>query len=245
MSLRKYYMNSDRVIFEIKPDTKGYFVSRKNRFAVNVKIPGDNEPAYVHLHDPGRLKELLFVKNKILLKKANNSERKTKWDIIAARCKEEWILINSSYHRYISENLLNSNRLSPIKNITKIEPEKKYKDSRLDYLLTVKNGEKVWVEVKGCTLLNNSFALFPDAPTVRGSKHLEHLTEIRKNAVRSALMILVLVNAKEFKPNIKTDKRFTDMFKLANDAGVEIYPVKFSYDGQYVKYEGLIPFSID
>ncbi|MCP4178029.1 MAG: DNA/RNA nuclease SfsA [bacterium] len=238
-------MKDNKQVFEIKPDARGYFVKRKNRFAVNVKIPGNNGLDYVHLHDPGRLKELLFSDNEILLKKADNPERKTKWDIIAARSKGDWILINSSYHRYISENLLRNKILSPIKDIFKIDPEKRYKDSRLDYLLTVEGDKKVWVEVKGCTLLDNGLALFPDAPTVRGAKHLEHLIEIKNNSIRSALIILVLVNAKEFKPNVKTDKKFTDMLRLANDTGVEIYPVKFSYDGNSVKYENIIPFSID
>jgi sugar fermentation stimulation protein A len=235
-------MKENKNIFEIKPDANGYFVKRKNRFAVNVRIPGTDGLEYVHLHDPGRLKELLFADNEILLKRADNPDRKTKWDIIAAKSNGQWIIINSSYHRYISENLLRNSLISPIKDICTIEPEKKYKDSRLDYLLTTNAGKKIWVEVKGCTLLDNGIALFPDAPTVRGAKHLSHLIEIKKNIIRSALIILVLVNAEQFKPNIKTDKNFAEMFRLANDTGVEIYPVKFSYDGQSVKYEGIIPF---
>ncbi len=231
-------------IFEVKPDAKGFFVNRQNRFAVNVRIFGNDGLEYVHLHDPGRLKELLFKDNEILLKKANNPDRKTKWDIIAAKSDGEWILINSSYHRPISENLLKDEIISPIKGISKIEPEKRYEDSRLDYLLTVTGGKKIWVEVKGCTLLDNGLALFPDAPTVRGAKHLEHLIEIKKNSIRSALIVLVLVDADAFKANSGTDNKFADLFRLANDTGVEIYPVKMSFDGRYIKYEKVIPFKI-
>lgn len=231
-------------LIEIKHDVIGSFHRRCNRFAIEVSVEGIQEKQYVHLHDPGRLEELLFEGNKLKLKKADNLDRKTKWDVIAAENPEKnnWILINSSYHRYIADSILKDNRLSPIKNISGIYNEVKYGKSRLDYKLKLIDGSDVWVETKGCTLLKEKICCFPDAPTDRGTRHLEHLIEIKKSGVRTAIFILVLVDAEIFEPNGVTDPKFAATFKKAVNADVEVYPIKLSFEKGIVCFKEIIPF---
>jgi sugar fermentation stimulation protein A len=123
-------------LMEIKTDYTAVFKSRPNRYIAKVDIPElELENEEIHVHDPGRLKELLYPGNKIKIKKANNPKRKTKWDLIAAKKEKEEIMINSAYHRNISYSILNNENINPIGKLRNIKAEVKYNKSRLDYLV--------------------------------------------------------------------------------------------------------------
>ena len=205
-------------------------VERLNRFLVSFEADGVEDLA--HLHDPGRLKEIIYPGNRILLRKATNPSRKTAWDVVAGMTPGGWVLVNSALHRALAEKIFTSS-LFPYR-VSKIVPEVPHGKSRLDFLLEV-NGKKVWVEVKGCTLAENGVALFPDAPTARGAKHMEELAEIARSG--DSAMVLVLVfrqDAASFSPNARTDPKFAKSFLKALESGVEVLPLLLSYDGQWI-----------
>lgn len=196
----------------------------------------------VHVHDPGRLKELLYPNNQVLLRKATNPNRKTGWDLIAAKCEKEWILTHSGFHRQIAEWVINNPKVSPFKTVKSIKPEVKFKNSRLDFLLTKKNGKKIWVEVKGCTLAVDGVALFPNAPTKRGARHIRHLMDAKKKGDDSAIVILVFrPDAKCFAPFKERDPEFAEIFYEAVDEGVGVHPLLFEYNKQTIQYIHEIP----
>lgn len=196
----------------------------------------------VHIHDPGRLKELLFPGNKILLRRAKSKARKTKWDLVASYYDGMWVVTNSSYHRVISETVLRNKEISPFKQIKNIEAEKQYDHSRLDFRLETKKGRTIWLEVKGCTLTVDQIALFPDAPTVRGSKHLEALISAKQEGFEASMMFLIFrPDSKCFAPNIETDPKFSNLFNYAIDAGVDVHPLLFKYVNGIVYFVGKIP----
>ncbi|MFP4050112.1 MAG: DNA/RNA nuclease SfsA [Thermoplasmata archaeon] len=216
-------------LVEIRYNKKGIFLERKNRFLGSVRFKNGKEND-VHIRDPGRLKELLFEGNEVLLKKADNENRKTNLDLIGAKFDDLWVLINSGYHREITENILEAESISPFDKIDSYKPEVKLGDSRIDFLIK-KNGKNIWTEVKGCTLAKNGEALFPDAPTARGKKHVDELREVVKNGDRGALLVLIFRSDAEcFRPYEKRDPEFTDSFYNAYEEGVEIYPLLLSYN---------------
>ena len=92
------------ILLEIKHDKTGKFISRPNRYLAEVEIDGNIE--LVHVHDPGRLKELLIPGAEVYIKRAVNPARKTRWDLIAVENNGETVLLNSAYHRYIAEAYL-------------------------------------------------------------------------------------------------------------------------------------------
>lgn len=221
-------MNTE-LLYEIDIDAVGIFIDRPNRFTANFKLDS-NEIVTAHVHDSGRLKELLFPGNKVLLRKAKNTEnRKTSWDVIAAISDDnEEILINSSFHRYIAENLLKHVKISPFGDYEKIKPEVKYGKSRLDFLIE-KNNEKIYIETKGVSLSINKVATFPDAPSIRAVKHLNELIEIKKQGHRAAVLLLVLRDSNFFIPKADTDPLFAETFYTAIKNGVEVYPIQFVF----------------
>lgn len=227
-------------IFQINHDAEGIFKDRPNRFLGIVKFKGKLET--VHIHDPGRLKELLFSGNRVLIKRASNPERKTRWDLIAARKDEQWVFIHSGFHRAITENILRNEKISPFGNLKAIKPEIKIGHSRLDFQLITEDDAKLLVEVKGCTLTHKSIALFPDAPTTRGVRHIQTLLDARASGYSTALLILIFrKDSKCFAPNEDTDPNFASIFKTALDNNVSVYPIVLSYDGKKIFYERMIP----
>ncbi len=228
----------NKIVFEIPYDAQGKFRARDNRFLGRFSL--DGKTVYVHIHDPGRLEELLKNGNEVLLKKYNKKGRRTKWEVIAAKFRNNWIFTNSKFHSAIARKIIEDPKISPLGKVDKIYPEIKVGESRLDFLILRKN-EKIWVEVKGCTLMEENIALFPDAPTVRGKRHVEELIKLREKGDRAALIFLVFHNAKCFSPNEERDENFAKKFYRAIKEGVEIYPIHLSYDGNFIYYHGVIP----
>lgn len=219
-------------ILNIETDFQGIFIKRPNRFLGIVQI--NNEQVQVHVHDPGRLKELLYPGNSVLIRKAHNINRKTKYDLIAAKFEDFWVLINSGFHRKIAEVFFKT-KMSPFGLFKTIKSEVKTYDSRLDFLIEKKHGEKIYIETKGCTLAENGTALFPDAPTIRGVKHLNTLRKLKKEGFRSAAVILIFrPDSEVFMPKKDTDPLFAETFYKAAAEGIEIYPLLFEFSGSEV-----------
>ncbi|MBO8138943.1 MAG: DNA/RNA nuclease SfsA [Thermosipho sp. (in: Bacteria)] len=228
-------------IFKIPFTHKGKFLERINKYVGLVEL-SNKELALVHIHDPGRLIELIFPGNEVLLKYISNPNRKTSYDLIAAKKQNEWVLVNSIYHRKIAEKLLNSGMIINDK-ILSIKPEIIFKNSRLDFYVKTKNFSFL-IEVKGCTLSKNKIALFPDAPTKRGLKHLNELIEAQKLGFKTTLLILVFARSKCFSPNFEIDPKFSKTLLDAIQHKIEMIPVQlfYSLEDQYIKFIKILPF---
>lgn len=222
-------MYIEKPIFEIDIDVTGEFIERSNRFIAHVKIDSETE-VIAHVHDSGRIRELLYPGNFVKLRKAkNNINRKTDWDLISALSNTgEDVLINSSFHRKITDIIFSDPEISPFGKVDYIKPEKKYGDSRLDYYIE-KEDEKIWVETKGVSLSIDNCAYFPDAPSIRATKHLQELIKIKKSGSRAAIILIILRDSIEFKPKIDTDPIFSKTFYEAINEGVEIYPIQLKF----------------
>jgi sugar fermentation stimulation protein A len=221
----------------------GIFLERINKYVGLVEL-SNKKQVLAHIHDPGRLKELIFPGNEVLLNFVSNLNRKTTFDLIAAKKQSEWVLINSMYHRNIAENLLKS-KIIINDEVLLIRPEVKFKSSRLDFFVKTK-GYSILIEVKGCTLSKNQTALFPDAPTKRGLKHLNELIDAQKMGFKTILLILVFSESKCFKPNFETDPDFSSTFLKLFKHQTSVIPVQLSYSylDQNIKFEKILPICI-
>lgn len=196
----------------------GIFLSRPNRFIANIEI--DGKVQICHVKNTGRCKELLTNRAKVFVSESNNIERKTKYDLIAVYKGDTLINMDSQIpNKVFHEWLLKGHFL---KDITLIKPECKYKNSRFDFYIETKN-EKIFMEVKGVTLEENGVAMFPDAPTERGLKHINELVECIKEGYSAYIVFVVqMKGVTHFIPNAKTHKEFADALKKAETAGVNI-----------------------
>jgi len=242
-------------VMEIPRDAEGIFRSRPNRFLAVVDVleeggtvlPGER----VHVHDPGRLEEILVPGARVLLRRAPaGSSRKTAWDLVAGYHEGKPVLIHSGFHRAISEAVLRSADMNPLGKWKEMRAEVTTGHSRIDFLLTLDDGSELWVEVKGCTLAVDGKALFPDAPTEGGRRHLETLMELvkkgetsgKKEKTGAVLVILVFRSEAEcFAPNAATDPKFAETFYTAMENGLGVHPLVFECDGKDLYYLKEIP----
>lgn len=215
----------------IKHLIKGSFIDRPNRFTVLFKQENGNEDL-AHLRDPGRLKELLRPNAKLLLRKAKvNPKRKTKYDVIGIYKDNLWILLNSGFHSDIADELIKSQIVDEISDYTIERREYTFGKSRIDFLLKNREdpNDKMLLEVKGCTLVEDKIAKFPDAPTIRGKKHLDELIQAQKENYKSTVLFLVLKeDAEIFTPNTETDPNFSETLYSAYEKGVNVIPFVFT-----------------
>jgi sugar fermentation stimulation protein A len=235
---------------DLKCDELAVVLERPNRFLGIVDIIDSrtgkvkSKSVKAHVHDPGRLKEILYPGNNVLLKKPDKKklkDRKTKWDVIAGWVGEQWVLIHSGYHRILVERILNE-KICPLGQLSNIKPEVKFGDSRLDFLVTHPDGHETYLEVKGCTLTKDGRALFPDAPTERGTRHLRSLMLAKERRYGAGIIILVFrADSECFAPNSETDPKFTETFKAARAAGVEVYPMVLKYQDSVITFERMVP----
>lgn len=231
-------------VMKLPEDASGIFRVRLNRFAgiVDITEPEKAQVVLVHIHDPGRLQEILYPGNNVLLKYSTKKRRKTQWDIIAGKCDEHWVFVHSGYHHKIGEWILKNQHVNPFGRLREIKAEVKQGHSRIDFVMESEQETQIWAEVKGCTLAEEGIALFPDAPTERGRRHLKTLIDLKQNGARTAVIMLVFrPDAKCFLPNHRTDPEFAHIFFDALNKGVEFYAFGFTYDNGEVYYRGRIP----
>lgn len=195
---------------------KGKFKSRPNRFIAIVDIDGTEE--ICHVKNTGRCKELFVEGATVYLQKANNPNRKTLYDLIAVRKGNRLINIDSQ--------IVNGAALEymPVlfDNIKLIKPERVYGNSRFDIYLETET-DKIFVEVKGVTLEKGGTALFPDAPTERGVKHLKELQKAVLDGYKAyVLFVIQMDNISHFEPNKETHPEFAEELKNAQKNGVTV-----------------------
>lgn len=201
------------------------FLSRPNRFVAIVNLNG-NEIS-VHVKNTGRCRELLVPDSVVYLEDFSyrQGKRKLLYDLIAVRKGELLINMDSQSPNKVAKEALEkgSIKLPGMSELTIIRPEKVYGDSRFDFYIEDKNGEKGFVEVKGVTLEKDGISSFPDAPTERGVKHVHELVRAKESGYQSyVLFVIQMSGMKLFTPNDVTHREFGDTLRYAAKKGVHI-----------------------
>jgi len=209
---------------------KAYFLRRPNRFLAYVRRENSKEEIQAHVPDPGRLKELLVPNAELIVRKEDKKNRKTRYTIVGIKKDEIWVNIESIFTNNIF--LKEYEKIPEFKDYKIIRNEYTYGNSRFDFLLESKTYEKkALVEVKGVTLVEDKVALFPDAPTTRGVRHVKELIEAVKDGYESFMVFIIKRDdAVLFKPNWSTDKKFSDELVNASKNRIRICSVKCHYD---------------
>lgn len=211
---------------------KGKFLSRPNRFIANVEIDGKAEVC--HVKNTGRCKELLIEGCTVWLEHSDSESRKTAFDLVAVEKGDRLINMDSQApNKAVGEWLREK---MPFGESFSVYPEKKYGNSRFDFYLESQD-RKIFMEVKGCTLEKDGVVLFPDAPTLRGVKHIEELSHCLDEGYESYIMILVqMSDVKYFTPNYDTHPEFGEALEKASQKGVKIlcYDCNVTHDSMTV-----------
>ena len=199
---------------------EGNFLHRPNRFIAHVRINGREE--ICHVKNTGRCRELLTPDAKVWCQDAGSAKRKTRYDLIAVQKGERLINMDSQAPNGAAKEWRLGGGLGEI---TDLKPETKWGDSRFDFSF-VKDGRRCFLEVKGVTLEADGVCAFPDAPTVRGAKHLRELTSLAQAGYGAyVLFVIQMKDVKYLHPNDATDPGFGEALRQAAAAGVHVLAV--------------------
>lgn len=206
-----------------KTVVEGIFIKRPNRFIAHVQI--NDRVEIVHVKNTGRCRELLIPGCTVYLVPAENPERKTKYDLIAVYKDPPGLLINmdSQLPNAAAAEWLPASGL--VSENVKIRREVTFGNSRFD--LYLEDGErKIFAEVKGVTLENDGIARFPDAPTLRGVKHLQELVHCVETGCEAMVIFVIQMKGVHiFQPHDSMHRAFGDALRTAAAHGVKVIAV--------------------
>ncbi len=195
----------------------GIFLKRPNRFIAHIEIGGKEE--IVHVKNTGRCRELLPAGANVWCEKSDNPARKTAYDLITVQKGSRIINMDSQAPNTAAKEWLEKGGLGTIENL---RPESRHGDSRFDFSFT-KDGVPCFLEVKGVTLETDGVCAFPDAPTLRGAKHLRELTQLAREGYGAyVLFVIQMTDVKYLHPNDATDPEFGKALREAAKAGVRV-----------------------
>lgn len=196
---------------------KGIFLDRPNRFIVNCMV--DKKTVRAYLPNPGRLWELFFPGSILYLVKQDEScERSTYHTVVAVERDGIPIMLHTHVNNLVAQQLIEEGRIPGLEGATIIRPEVTIGRSRFDFLLN-RDGEEIVVEIKSCTLIGNRIAMFPDAVTARGTRHLLELAGLAKEGFKAAVVFLVhWSKAEYFMPEHHTDLEFSRTLLSVKDS---------------------------
>ena len=194
----------------------GTFITRPNRFIAHININGSIQ--ICHVKNTGRCRELLIEGATVYLQKSANPARKTQYDLIAVQKGDLLINMDSSAPNKAAAEYLRS----LFGDTALIKPEKPYGASRIDFYVE-KGAEKWLIEVKGVTLEEQGRALFPDAPTERGVKHINELIKAAAEGYKTCILFMIQMKGiTAFSPNDATHPAFGTALRTAAAHGVQI-----------------------
>ena len=189
---------------------KGYFIDRPNRFIVHVELNG--QLVVCHMPNPGRMWELLFSCVPVYLRRAEQTGRKTAYDIVGIERDGMPVLLDTQYNNDTAAWLVQQHLIPGWEDWDLLRREVTVGDSRFDLLLC-RQEELFYVEVKSCTLFGKEGAMFPDAVTERGRKHILELASMHQRGIHTGVLFLVHWDkAQWFLPDYHTDPAFASTF---------------------------------
>jgi sugar fermentation stimulation protein A len=208
---------------------KATFIDRPNRFLM--RCSSDDGIVSAHVPNPGRMEELLLPGRTVYLtrKESGASARKTDYTAVAIMKGSSPVMLHTHRTNDVARWLIESGSVPELKDARIVTAEAAFGNSRFDFLLE-QEGRKVILEVKSCTLFGEKIAMFPDAETARGTKHLRELAALSGEGYHCMVLFLVhYQKAKFFMPCYHTDLKFASTFVELRDK-VRYIPLSIGWD---------------
>lgn len=222
----------------------GRLVKRYKRFFADVKL-GNGEVVTAHCPNTGSMMGLLEMGNHVFLSKSDNAKRKLKFTLEIIKVSDVNVGVNTHRANRIIEEGIKNKKIAYLGKNYDFKREVKYgKNSRIDFLITNKNNEEIFLEVKNVTLSKTKgVAEFPDAVTERGSKHLLELIEVVKKRKRAVMLFLIQRDdCKKFRVAKDIDPIYKKNIVKAIKAGVEVLCYSCSFKNNNIELDKKIKF---
>ena len=222
---------------------EGCFLGRPNRFTAEVDLDGRTTSA--HLPNTGRMRELLVPGTPALLRPAHAAARRTAFDLVAVWHAGRWVGIDSRATPSAVVHAWERGMLPGFEGYTSVRREVRFGESRLDLLFDGPGGD-CYVEAKSVNLVEGGVALFPDAPTTRGVRHLAELARaVHEGHAGVVVFVVQRDDARALTPHPTADPAFAQGLRDAVHSGVRALAVACRFVDGGLEPAGTIPVAYD
>jgi len=225
----------------LPPLVAGTLVRRYKRFLADVELE-EGGIVTVHCPNSGSMKGCATPGSRVLLSRSPNPGRKYPlgWELVQAD--DFWIGINTGLPNRLTREAIEAGTVGELQGYATIRPEVRYGEhSRIDLLLESPAG-RCFVEVKNVTLVENGLALFPDAVTTRGQKHLQELMRVVREGDRGVIFFTVQRgDGNSVSPADMIDPEYGRLLRLALENGVEALAYRALVTPEEIRLTGRLP----
>ena len=221
----------------------GRLIKRYKRFLADVTLD-NGEIVTAHCTNSGSMKSCLEENAEVYLSPVNDPKRKTKftWEMI--KINKDWVGINTGNPNKLAFDAVKNGEIEKLKGYTDVKREVKFDDSRFD-VMARNDSETCFIEVKNVTLKEGNYALFPDAVTSRGKKHLETLAKVKEKGMRAVMLYIIQrTDVEIFAPAKDIDPEYAESLKKVYQKGVEIIPIQAKVTPQKIELIKELPFEL-
>jgi sugar fermentation stimulation protein A len=213
------------------------FVERENRFVMQLK-KNNGQTIFAYIANPGRMEEFLTPGHPFFITPGNSG--KYFYRVVSTFYQGSYILLDTIKINYLVERILKNRGIEAFNDAQRIRREVTVNRSKFDFLLEREGKKPALLEVKSCSLCHNGAAMFPDAPTERGKRHLQDLELLAAQGYDTYTLYLVgHKNARVFMPNGHTDRDYCEAFCKAKRIHFMAFCVNMTdpvtFDLSYVK----------
>ncbi|MDR2548646.1 MAG: DNA/RNA nuclease SfsA [Desulfobulbus sp.] len=220
----------------------GTLLRRYKRFLADVLL-ADGQTLTVHCPNSGSMRGCATPGSPVLISRSDNLQRKYPWTLEMIQESGIWIGVHTGRTNHLVREALENGVIDDFGALRSITPEVKVSaGSRLDFRLETASGT-VYLEVKNCSLAENGVALFPDAVTERGTKHLRELVQLAADGYGAAVLFCIQrSDAARCAPASAIDPVYADTVAWAADRGVSFLAYRAEVCPQAVTIREKIPF---
>ncbi len=217
-------------------------VLREKRFLAHMRL-ADGRKVIAHTNNTGSMRGCKEPGSRVWIRGADNPRRKLKWTWEIVETTEGALVgVNTAFAQRIAEEAIAEGMIPELAGFESMKREQvSSPGSRIDLLLEGEAG-RIWVEVKSVTLAEKGHAMFPDAVSSRGLKHLREL-ERRVAEGDGAAMLFVIQrgDAESFGPAESIDPDYAEGLRQAGAAGVQLLAYRAEVGLEGIRIEGKVP----
>lgn len=225
----------------LPPLTAGTLVRRYKRFLADVELE-DGTTVTVHCPNSGSMKGCAVPGSRVFLSTSTNPGRTYPftWELVESD--GFWAGINTALPNRLTRAAIEDGTVAELQGYQTIRPEVPYGEhSRIDLLLEGTPG-RCFVEVKNVTLVEGGRALFPDAVTTRGQKHLNELMRVVAEGDRGVIFFTVQRgDGHSVSPADLIDPEYGRLLRLAVESGVEALAYRALVTPQEIRLTERLP----
>jgi len=223
--------------------THGRLIKRYKRFLADITLDNGQEIT-AHCTNSGSMKSCIEEGAEVYMTPVDDPNRKTKftWEMI--KINGSWIGVNTNIPNRIVFEAVQNNEIEQLSDYNTVKREVTFENSRFD-IYAENSREKAFIEVKNVTLKDGNYALFPDAITKRGKKHLESLMRVKEQGMRAVMLYVTQrTDVEIFAPAWSIDPEYSKTLTKAYENGVEIIPVQAKVTPEGINISKELPFEL-